>query len=48
MNSSVKYNFAVISGIINKNPNCEAVEVVRENGINNVVISNTVTKAKIK
>ena len=38
---------SVISGIINKNPNCEAVEVVRENGINNVVISNTVTKAKI-
>ena len=35
---------SVITNIVNKNPDCEAVLVSRENGLNNVTISNTVTK----
>lgn len=35
---------SIITNVVNRNPNCEAVIVRRPNGLNNVVISNTVTK----
>lgn len=34
---------SVITNVVNKNPNCPAVTVKRENGLDNVAISNTVT-----
>ena len=37
---------SVITNVVNKNPDCEAVSVVRENGLNNVLISNTVVRKK--
>ena len=35
---------SIITSVVNRNPNCEAVIVRRPNGLNNVVISNTVTR----
>lgn len=36
---------SVISNVINHNPDCEAVTVTHEDGLNNVTVSQTVTKA---
>ena len=36
-------NDAVISNIVNQNPACETVTVVRENGLRNVTVSNAIT-----
>lgn len=37
---------SVITNVINKNPNCKAVTVVRENSLNNVTVSNVVSALK--
>lgn len=37
---------SVISNVINRNPNCPAIKVTREDGLNNVSTSNVVTAAK--
>ena len=37
---------SVITNVVNNNPNCAAVSVVRENGLNNVMVSNTVVAKK--
>ena len=37
---------SVISNIVNRNSSCEAVSVVRENGLNNVTVVGTVTAQK--
>lgn len=36
---------SVITNIVNCNPDCEAVSISRQNGINNVSVSNTVTRS---
>lgn len=35
---------SVISNVVNQNPNCPALTVLRENGLNNVITNNLVTK----
>ena len=37
---------SVITNVINKNPNCKAVTVFRENSLNNVTVSNVVSAVK--
>lgn len=37
---------STIANVVNKNPNCPTVSVVRENGLNNVMISNTIIAKK--
>ena len=34
---------SVISNVVNKNPNCPAITVERENGLRNVATSNVIT-----